>query len=242
MDNYNRNYQSPSYGVESTSTNVSTVFAVLMRKVYVWMTLALALSGLTAYYVAGDFSLSETIFANRTVFWVLIIAEFGLVIGLTAAINRISFPVAAIMFAAYSVLNGALLSSIFHVYEINSIATTFFVTAGTFATMAVIGSVTKMDLTKMGSILLMALIGIIIATLVNLFLQNKTMDIVISALGVLIFTGLTAYDAQKIKAMMLQADQVNDTTQKIAVLGALSLYLDFINLFLYLLRFLGNRK
>ena len=239
MSNYVKNYDAASYGVTSTS---ATVFTVIMRKVYLWMTLALALSGLTAYYVSGNYSLMETIIMNRAVFWILIIAEFGLVIGLSAAINKLSFPVAAIMFAAYSIINGMLLSVIFVAYTTSSIATTFFVTAGTFAAMAVIGTVTKTDLTKLGSILLMALIGIIIATVVNLFLHNETMDIVISGIGVLVFTGLTAYDAQKIKLMAEQAEEVNDSTQKIAVLGALSLYLDFINLFLYLLRFMGNRK
>ena len=239
MSNYVKNYDAASYGVTSTS---ATVFTVIMRKVYLWMTLALALSGLTAYYVSGNYSLMETIIMNRAVFWILIIAEFGLVIGLSAAINKLSFPVAAIMFAAYSIINGMLLSVIFVAYTTSSIATTFFVTAGTFAAMAVVGTVTKTDLTKMGSILMMALIGIIIATVVNLFLHNETMDIVISGIGVLVFTGLTAYDAQKIKLMAEQAEEVNDSTQKIAVLGALSLYLDFINLFLYLLRFMGNRK
>ena len=239
MSNYVKNYDAASYGVTSTS---ATVFTVIMRKVYLWMTLALALSGLTAYYVSGNYSLMETIIMNRAVFWILIIAEFGLVIGLSAAINKLSFPVAAIMFAAYSIINGMLLSVIFVAYTTSSIATTFFVTAGTFAAMAVVGTVTKTDLTKLGSILLMALIGIIIATVVNLILHNETMDIVISGIGVLVFTGLTAYDAQKIKLMAEQAEEVNDSTQKIAVLGALSLYLDFINLFLYLLRFLGDRK
>ena len=239
MSNYVKNYDAASYGVTSTS---ATVFTVIMRKVYLWMTLALALSGLTAYYVSGNYSLMETIIMNRAVFWILIIAEFGLVIGLSAAINKLSFPVAAIMFAAYSIINGMLLSVIFVAYTTSSIATTFFVTAGTFAAMAVVGTVTKTDLTKLGSILLMALIGIIIATVVNLILHNETMDIVISGIGVLVFTGLTAYDAQKIKLMAEQAEEVNDSTRKIAVLGALSLYLDFINLFLYLLRFLGDRK
>lgn len=239
MSNYVKNYDAASYGVTSTS---ATVFTVIMRKVYLWMTLALTLSGLTAYYVSGNYSLMETIIMNRAVFWILVIAEFGLVIGLSAAINKLSFPVAAIMFAAYSIINGMLLSVIFVAYTTSSIATTFFVTAGTFAAMAVVGTVTKTDLTKLGSILLMALIGIIIATVVNLFLHNETMDIVISGIGVLVFTGLTAYDAQKIKLMAEQAEEVNDSTQKIAVLGALSLYLDFINLFLYLLRFLGDRK
>lgn len=239
MSDYVKNYDAASYGVTSTS---ATVFTVIMRKVYLWMTLALTLSGLTAYYVSGNYSLMETIIMNRAVFWILVIAEFGLVIGLSAAINKLSFPMAALMFAAYSIINGMLLSVIFVAYTTSSIATTFFVTAGTFAAMAVIGTVTKTDLTKMGSILMMALIGIIIATVVNLFLHNETMDIVISGIGVLVFTGLTAYDAQKIRLMAEQAEEVNDTTQKIAILGALSLYLDFINLFLYLLRFMGNRK
>lgn len=185
MSNYVKNYDAASYGVTSTS---ATVFTVIMRKVYLWMTLALALSGLTAYYVSGNYSLMETIIMNQAVFWILIIAEFGLVIGLSAAINKLSFPVAAIMFAAYSIINGMLLSVIFVAYTTSSIATTFFVTAGTFAAMAVVGTVTKTDLTKLGSILLMALIGIIIATVVNLFLHNETMDIVISGIGVLVFT------------------------------------------------------
>jgi FtsH-binding integral membrane protein len=241
MDNYNRTYNAYEQSV-ATEQSEATVFSALMRKVYVWMTLALVLSGLTAYYVSGNYTLLEAIFTNKVLFWGLIIAEFGLVIGLSAAINKLSFPVAACMFAAYSIINGLLLSGIFIAYTMSSIATTFFVTAGTFAAMAVVGTITKMDLTKFGGVLIMALIGLIIATLVNLFLHNSTLELVTSGIGVLIFTGLTAYDAQKIKEMMLQAEEVNDTTQKIAVLGALSLYLDFINLFLYLLRFLGNRK
>lgn len=239
MSDYVKNYQTSSYDV---ATNTSSVFAVLMRKVYVWMTLALAVSGLVAYYVAGNESIMYTIFTNRALFWFLIIAELGLVIGLTAAINKLSFPVAAIMFMVYSIINGVLLSSVFVVYEIGSIATTFFVTAGTFAAMAVVGTITKTDLSKLGSILIMALVGVIIATIVNLFLHNSTMDLIISAIGVLIFTGLTAYDAQKIKLMAESADAVDNTTQKLAVLGALSLYLDFINLFLYLLRFMGKAR
>jgi FtsH-binding integral membrane protein len=147
------------------------------------------------------------------------------------------------MFLLFSILNGVTLSAIFVVYTMSSIATTFFVTAGTFAAMAFIGYTTKKDLTKIGGILLMALIGLIIASVVNIFLKNSMMDIVISAIGVLIFVGLTAYDAQKIKEMMLDCGtEVNDFTQKLAVFGALSLYLDFINLFLYLLRFLGKQR
>ncbi len=241
MDNYIRDYEERQ--ISSEKVVEQSTFAILMRKVYVWMALALVVSGLTAYYVAGSEQMLMAIFGNQITFWVLAIAELGLVIGLTAAIKKLSFPTAAIMFLLFSILNGVTLSAIFVVYTMSSIATTFFVTAGTFAAMAFIGYTTKKDLTKIGGILLMALIGLIIASVVNIFLKNSMMDIVISAIGVLIFVGLTAYDAQKIKEMMLDCGtEVNDFTQKLAVFGALSLYLDFINLFLYLLRFLGKQR
>ncbi|MBO7660012.1 MAG: Bax inhibitor-1/YccA family protein [Bacteroidaceae bacterium] len=241
MNNYIRDYEERQ--ISSEKVVEQSTFAILMRKVYVWMALALVVSGLTAYYVAGSEQMLMAIFGNQITFWVLAIAEFGLVIGLTAALKKLSFPVAAIMVLLFSILNGVTLSAIFVVYTMSSIATTFFVTAGTFAAMAFIGYTTKKDLTKIGGILLMALIGLIIASVVNIFLKNSMMDIVISAIGVLIFVGLTAYDAQKIKEMMLDCGtEVNDFTQKLAVFGALSLYLDFINLFLYLLRFLGKQR
>lgn len=241
MDNYIRDYEERQ--ISSEKVVEQSTFAILMRKVYVWMALALVVSGLTAYYVAGSEQMLMAIFGNQITFWVLAIAELGLVIGLTAALKKLSFPVAACMFLLFSILNGVTLSAIFVVYTMSSIATTFFVTAGTFAAMAFIGYTTKKDLTKMGGILLMALIGLIIASVVNIFLKNSMMDIVISAIGVLIFVGLTAYDAQKIKEMMLDCGtEVNDFTQKLAVFGALSLYLDFINLFLYLLRFFGRKR
>ena len=241
MDNYIRDYEERQ--ISSEKVVEQSTFAILMRKVYVWMALALVVSGLTAYYVAGSEQMLMAIFGNQITFWVLAIAEFGLVIGLTAALKKLSFTLAACMFLLFSILNGVTLSAIFVVYTMSSIATTFFVTAGTFAAMAFIGYTTKKDLTKIGGILLMALIGLIIASVVNIFLKNSMMDIVISAIGVLIFVGLTAYDAQKIKEMMLDCGtEVNDFTQKLAVFGALSLYLDFINLFLYLLRFLGKQR
>ena len=241
MDNYIRDYEERQ--ISSEKVVEQSTFAILMRKVYVWMALALVVSGLTAYYVAGSEQMLMAIFGNQITFWVLAIAEFGLVIGLTAALKKLSFPLGACMFLLFSILNGVTLSAIFVVYTMSSIATTFFVTAGTFAAMAFIGYTTKKDLTKIGGILLMALIGLIIASVVNIFLKNSMMDIVISAIGVLIFVGLTAYDAQKIKEMMLDCGtEVNDFTQKLAVFGALSLYLDFINLFLYLLRFLGKQR
>lgn len=239
MSDYVKNYQSAPYDVATTTAT----YATLMRKVYLWMTLALAVSGLAAYYVGTTPRLLYAIATNQVLFWGLIIAEFALVIGLSAAINKLSFPVAACMFAAYSLINGATLSFIFVAYTASSIVTTFFVTAGTFAAMALVGSVTKRDLTRLGGILIMALVGIIIASIVNIFLHNSMMELIISAIGVLVFVGLTAYDAQKIKHMMLEyGSEVNDYTQKLAVLGALSLYLDFVNLFLYLLRLFGNRR
>jgi FtsH-binding integral membrane protein len=182
------------------------------------------------------------IFSSKFMFFGLLIAEIVVVMAMTALINKMSFMVAALMMAAYSVLNGVTMSFIFVVYEMASIATTFFVTAGTFAAMAIVGYTTKKDLTKMGGILLMALIGLIIASVVNWFLQSETMSYVVSGIGVLVFTGLTAFDSQKIKEMLVQCDTVNDGTQKLALLGSLTLYLDFVNLFLYLLRFMGNRK
>lgn len=213
----------------------------MLRKVYIWMCAALAITGLVAYYVSNSYMILSYIYSSKWVLWTIIFGEFGLVIGLSAAINRISATAATLMFILYALLNGLLMSSIFMVYSISSIGTTFFVTAGTFGAMAVYGSVTKKDLTKLGSLLLMALIGLIIATLVNLFLKNGVMDMVISGIGVLVFVGLTAYDAQKIKGLLYGAVE-EESTNKLAVLGALSLYLDFINLFLYLLRFLGRRK
>ena len=217
--------------------------SALMRSVYTWMTLALVITGLTAMYLAKSLTFIDMMLQNRFMFWGVLIAEVLLVMFLSARINKISFTTATVMFIAYSILNGVTLSILFLVYTASSIATTFFVTAGTFGVKALFGYVTKKDLTKVGSLCMMGVIGLIIAMLVNIFLQNSMMDIIISCIGVLVFVGLTAYDSQKIKQMFSGSDiEVNETTQKIALLGALTLYLDFINLFLYLLRLLGDRK
>ena len=221
----------------------SKAFPVLMRKVYVWMTLALAITGFTAYGVATSPGLMQAIYTNPILFWGLIIAEFALVIGVSAAINKLSLTTATLMFILYSVINGALLSYIFLAYTSSSIATVFFITAGTFGAMAIVGYTTKTDLSSMGKYLLMALIGLIIATLVNVFFVKSTgFELILSYAGVLIFVGLTAYDTQKIKQMLMQAPDAGETAQKYALLGALSLYLDFINLFIYLLRIFGKRE
>ena len=172
--------------------DVSAAFPVLMRKVYVWMTLALVITGFTAYGVANSPGILQAIYSNSILMWGLIIAEFALVIGVSAAINRLSLTTATIMFILYSVINGALLSSIFVIYTASSIATVFFITAGTFGAMALIGYTTKTDLSSMGKILFMALIGLVIATLVNLFIKSSGFTLILSYVGVLIFVGLTA--------------------------------------------------
>jgi FtsH-binding integral membrane protein len=182
------------------------------------------------------------IFVSSGLFWVLAIAELAIVFGVTAAINRISLTTATLLFTIYSVINGLLLSSIFLAYTATSIASVFFITAGTFGAMALVGYTTKTDLSSMGKILFMALIGLIIASVVNIFVGSKGLDLIISYVGVLIFVGLTAWDTQKIKNMLLEAPDASESMQKIALLGALTLYLDFINLFIYLLRIFGKRN
>ena len=221
---------------------MSTAFPVLMRKVYVWMSMALAITGITAYYVAHNETLLTAILANQFFFWGLLIAEFGLVIGLSAAINKLTLTTATLMFVLYSLVNGATMSFIFLAYTESSVTNVFLITAGTFAAMAVLGYFTKTDLTSMGKILMMALIGVIIATIVNFFTKSAGLSIILNYIGVLVFVGLTAYDSQKIKQMLQMAPDVSETSQKVALLGALSLYLDFINLFLYLLRIFGSRR
>ena len=223
--------------------SVNTAYRTLMGKVYLWMTLALAVTGLTSLYVASSPGLVQSIFASRGTFWLLVIAELALVFILSARIMKMSFSTAGIMFALYSVLNGVTMSFIFIAYPSTSIATAFFVTAGMFAAMSFIGFVTKKDLSSFGSFFTMALIGLIIASVVNIFLNSSVMYWIITYVGVLLFVGLTAYDTQKIKQMLIEyGDEVNDSTQKLALIGSLSLYLDFINLFLYILRLFGNNK
>lgn len=220
--------------------SVSLAFPALMRKVYVWMTLALVITGVTAYGVASSPNLMMAIYTNKILMWGLIIAELALVFGVTAAINKLSLATATMLFILYSVINGAMLSAIFVVYSPMVITKVFFITAGTFGAMAAYGYFTKRDLSSIGKILFMALIGLVIATVVNIFLKSNGFDLILSYLGVAIFTGLTAWDSQKIKVMLAQCEDMDEGAQKIALLGALTLYLDFINLFLYLLRIFGR--
>ena len=234
--------QESSIDVQGRNRTITGMaFGTLMRKVYTWMTLALAITAGAAYYVAES-GLVYSLF-NSGLIWGLIIAELVLVIALSAAIRKLSLTVATIMFVIYSLINGVTLSSIFVAYEIKTIGTVFLITAATFGAMAVLGYTTKKDLSGMGRFMLIALIGVIIATLVNIFfLKSAGFDLLLSYAGVLIFAGLTAYDTQKIKEMCNSFEYADASAQKLALLGALSLYLDFINLFIYLLRIFGRRN
>jgi FtsH-binding integral membrane protein len=211
-------------------------------KVYTWMTIALVLTGLTALYVASSPALINAIFSNNILFFGLVIGELLLVGSLVGWINRMSSQTAMAIFVGYSVLNGLTLSMIFIIYTAGSIASTFFVTAGTFGLMSLYGYLTKSDLTKIGNILVMALIGIVLASLVNMFLKSEMLYWIVTYVGVLIFVGLIAYDTQKIKKMSAYTIDGTEEQQKGAIVGALTLYLDFINLFLLLLRILGRRN
>lgn len=216
--------------------------ALFMTKVYNWMGLALLLTGVVAYYTAASESLMQAIISSRFLFFGLILAELGLVVYLSAAINKMSQSMAMAAFLIYSVLNGLTMSVIFLAYTTASISTTFLVTAGTFGAMSLYGYTTKRDLTSIGNLSIMALIGILIASVVNFFLQSEMMYWIISYFGVAIFVGLTAYDTQKLKQMANSGYLNQENMEKTAILGALTLYLDFINLFLFLLRILGDRR
>jgi FtsH-binding integral membrane protein len=206
------------------------------------MTLALVITAITAYGVATSPAAIQFILGNRIVFFGLIIAEFALVFAVGGMINRLSITTATLLFTLYSVVNGATLSIVLLAYTQESVTQVFFITAGTFAAMSAVGYLTKRDLSSVGRILFMALIGLIIATVVNIFWKNSGFMAILNYLGVLIFVGLTAYDTQKIKNMLLTAEDGGEVGQKMALLGALTLYLDFINLFLYLLRILGKSR
>ena len=227
--------------IESTRYSDSVV-ATLMRNVYIWMTLALVITGLTAMVTAKSEALMTFIFTNNWALIALMILQLGLVFYFSARLNRMSFSTATAVFILYSAITGLTFSSIFVVFSMSSIATTFFITAGMFAAMALIGSFTKKDLSGIGKFALMALIGLIIAGIVNMFLRNAMMDFIVSGIGVLVFAGLTAYDSQKIRQMLQMQSEINESTQKLALFGSLSLYLDFINIFLYLLRFFGSSR
>ncbi|HRI79040.1 MAG TPA: Bax inhibitor-1/YccA family protein [Cyclobacteriaceae bacterium] len=213
-----------------------------MTKVYGWMSFALVITGFIAMYTASSPYLINLVFGSTWTFIGIILVEFIMVASLAGWISRMSANTATLMFIAYSALNGLTFAGIFLVYTSESIASTFFITAGTFGVMSFYGYTTKSDLTQWKNILFMGLIGLILASVVNMFLQSSFLYWVTTYIGVLIFVGLTAYDTQKIKNMNIIGNEGTDEDKKEAIMGALTLYLDFINLFLYLLRIFGKRK
>ena len=213
-----------------------------MVRVYSWMTGGLGITGFMAFYVANNQTMQNIIFGNMIVFYGLIIAELGLVFYLASRVHQMSASKAKGVFVLYAGLTGMTLAAVFMAYTPASITSTFFVTAGTFGAMSFYGYTTKKDLTSWGSFLFMGLIGIIIASIVNIFLKSPMVYWVVTYAGVLIFVGLTAYDTQKIKEMNILGNEGTDEDTKEAISGALTLYLDFINLFLMLLRIMGDRR
>ncbi len=228
--------------MEQTRTEVRV--NEFVRSVYNWMAVGLGLTGIVAWYVSSSPAAIQMIFGNRILFFALIIAQLGMVFSLSGMISRMSAGTATGLFVIYSALNGVTLSFIFLVYTQASIVSTFFVCAGTFLACSIYGWTTKRDLTSFGGFLMMGLIGIIIASLVNLFIRSSGLSMMISYIGVFVFVGLTAYDTQKIKnlAVTQPGDLEAGVVRKGAILGALSLYLDFVNLFLMLLRIFGQTR
>jgi len=211
-----------------------------LARVYGWMFAGLLITAVTAFAIASSPALIEAVFANRLLFWVIVIAQLGLVFYLSARVERVQPITAAALFLVYSALIGVTTSVVLLVFTASSIAQTFVVTAGMFGALAVFGTVTKRSLAGVGHFMLMGLIGLVLASIVGIFWHNSTLQFVISFIGVIVFTGLTAWDAQRLKQMALQLSDVQ--VGSYSVVGALSLYLDFINLFFFLLRFMGNRR
>jgi len=225
-----------------TAEQAQEVQRAFMLKVFGWMATGLLLTGITGMVTIATPAVLEFVLSNQLVYFGLIIAQLGLVVWLSARIDNMTAMTATMVFVGYSALTGLTLSVIFLAYTLASLASTFFVTAGTFGAMYVYGTVTKRGLTSMGSFMTMGLIGVVIASVVNMFLNNSTIYWITTYVGILIFVGLTAYDAQKIKEMSVLATQGEEIEQKGAIMGALRLYLDFINLFLLLLRVMGKRR
>lgn len=247
MDNFSNNGR--DFVQFSNAGQTRAVAKDFVNNVLMLMTLGLMVSGALAYITSISeplinlmYNTTEDGFLTNSIFgWIVMLAPLGMVLGLRAGFRKFSAPTLTLLFIVFSALLGMSLSSIFFTYSLPSIGLTFFISAGMFGVMAIAGYTTKTDLTKMGSLLFMGLIGIIIASIANFFLGSSQLDYIISFIGVLIFTGLTAYDMQKMKQIGMSVEAGSEEAKKLAVTGALTLYLDFINLFLFLLRFFGNR-
>ena len=222
--------------------SMSERLSSFMYGVYAWMTCALVLTACTAYYIALVPQVFAIIYGNGFTMFGLFLAQIGLVIGLSRFLHRMTLTTALMMFLCYATLVGATLSIVFHVYTTASIFSAFLTTAGMFGGMSVYGYMTRSDLTAMGNIAIMMVWGLILGFVVNMFLRSPGIDFMLSGAGVIIFTLLTAYDTQKIKQLGQQMLTDQEMMEKVMILGALTLYLDFINLFLYLLRFMGRRR
>ena len=223
------------------------VAKTFLSGVFMWMGLALSITAIVSWLFASNASLMSMLFNPETgsmnmMGWIVMLAPLGLVLWMSMGFQKLSASTLVLIFVAYSALMGASLSFIFLIYTLPSIAKTFVITAAMFGFMGVLGYTTKTDLTKFGSIMMMGLVGLIIASVVNMFMHSETMEYVISFIGVLVFTGLTAYDVQKLKRIGSSISLGTEAARKVTIMGALTLYLDFINLFLFLLRFFGNRK
>ena len=232
----------PNSNFSQKQLDLTQNISVYFTKVYNWMAVALLLTGVVAYFTAQSEMMIQAIFGNRILFFGLIIGELALVGYISARINKLSSYNATLLFLAYTILNGLTMAVIFMAYTSESISSTFIITAGTFGAISLYGYYTKSDLTKIGNLAFMALVGIIIASVVNIFMNSEMMSWIISYLGVAIFIGLTAYDTQKLKRIAINGFENEESMEKSAIFGALTLYLDFINLFLFLLRILGDRK
>ncbi len=239
MSNYNLQTP-PQFNGYTEEPRLARATSTVMRQVYVKMTLGMLVTAFISLFCVSTPSVIRFLVTNQWSYWVLFIAEIGLVFFLSARLTRMSSQAATGLFYLFAAINGAALSPIFLVYTGTSIAKTFFITAGTLGAMSVYGYCTSSDLTKWGTFLIYALFGLIIVSIVNIFTKSSTLDWIISGAGVLIFIGLTAWDTQTIKRMIAQASP--SQFGHIATIGALNLYLDFINLFLYLLRFFGNSR
>ena len=230
--------------VSTDRTQTQVIVNEFIRSVYNWMAIGLGLTGFIALYVSNSPNMIRLIYGNQVLFFGLIIGELGLVFYLSARVQKIQASTATALFILYAALNGATLSFIFLIYTSSSITSTFFICAATFVSCSIYGMITKRDLTSLGGFMAMGLIGIIIASVVNMFIRSSGMSMIISYIGVFVFVGLTAYDTQKLKRMAITqpAGLEAGVVRKGAIMGALTLYLDFINLFLMLLRILGNRR
>lgn len=226
----------------TTSAASSSHVATLFKSLYMQMAAALTITGLTAYFLSGSETFWNMLATNPSMLWIIFILQIGLVILLSARVFHMSMTAATLLFITYSVITGVTLSSIFLIYDLGTVATSFFVTAGTFLTMSIIGYTTRMDLSKLGNILYMLLIGLVIATIVNIFVASSTLYWITTYAGVVIFTGLIAWDTQKLRTLFIEHGAADEMGNKLALLGALTLYLDFINIFLYLLRIFGNSR